>query len=131
MWATCGVVRDGPGLERGAREVEAIAESGADIDVSPNEEGWADLGHLFDLRAALTAARLTLMGADARRESRGAHQRSDHPQTEPAMRVVFEARCGSAGDVERTAVEPPTLPSHLRGAQQTPAPELTGSRLLE
>jgi succinate dehydrogenase / fumarate reductase flavoprotein subunit len=131
MWATCGVVRDGPGLERGASEVDAIAESAADIDVSPNEEGWADLGHLFDLRAAVTAARLTLMGADARRESRGAHQRSDHPQTEPTMRVAFEARRGSTGDVQRAAVEPPAVPPHLQGERKTPAPEVTGTRLLE
>jgi succinate dehydrogenase / fumarate reductase, flavoprotein subunit len=130
MWKTCGVVRDEPGLERGAAGLNAIADSAGDIDVSPNEEGWADLGHLFDLRAALTAARLTLTGARARRESRGAHQRSDHPQTEAAMRIVFEARRGSAGD-EWKSVESPTPPTRLRSAQQTPAPELTGSRLLE
>ena len=130
MWTTCGVVRNEPGLERGAAGLNAIADSAGDIDVSPNEEGWADLGHLFDLRAALTAARLTLTGARARRESRGAHQRSDHPQTEAAMRIVFEARRGSAGD-EWTSAESPTPPTRLRSAQQTPAPELTGSRLLE
>ena len=130
MWTTCGVVRDEPGLERGAAGLNAIADSAGDIDVSPNEEGWADLGHLFDLRAALTAARLTLTGARARRESRGAHQRSDHPQTEAAMRIVFEARRGSAGDEWKSA-ESPTPPTRLRSAQQTPAPELTGSRLLE
>ena len=130
MWTTCGVVRDEPGLERGAAGLNAIADSAGDIDVSPNEEGWADLGHLFDLRAALTAARLTLTGARARHESRGAHQRSDHPQTEAAMRIVFEARRGSAGDEWKSA-ESPTPPMRLRSAQQTPAPELTGSRLLE
>jgi succinate dehydrogenase / fumarate reductase flavoprotein subunit len=131
MWETCGVVRDAGGLERGTRALDGIADSVADIDVSPNEEGWADLGHLFDLRAGLIAASVTLAGAHGRRESRGAHQRSDFPRTDAAMRVAFETRRGDFGDVQPNAVRLPAVPSRLREVLDVPTPDLKESRLLE
>ncbi len=131
MWETCGVVRTEDGLERGTRALDGIADGAAGIDVSPNEEGWADLGHLFDLRAALLVARFTLLGAHARRESRGAHQRADHPRIDPAMRVSFEVRQGSFRRIERRTVAATEVPARLRGATELPVPEPVGGRLLE
>ena len=45
-----------------------------------------DLARLdwFDLRQMLLVARLVVEAARARRESRGAHQREDHPGLDPA-----------------------------------------------
>ena len=131
MWERCGVLRDAAGLERGLEELEAIADGVADVDVSPNEEGWTDLGHLFDLRAAITTASLTFRGALARKESRGAHQRSDRPLLDPSLRVAFEARRGSDGAVIETAAPLPDVPERLRAPLDAPSPELTGDRLLE
>jgi succinate dehydrogenase / fumarate reductase, flavoprotein subunit len=131
MWERCGVVRDAAGLQRGIEELEVIADTATAVDVSPNEEGWADLGHLFDLRAAITTARLTLRGALAREESRGAHQRSDHPAPDPSLRVAFEARRGPEGEVVETRAALPDVPAHLRSALDAPSPELAGERLLE
>jgi succinate dehydrogenase / fumarate reductase flavoprotein subunit len=131
MWRSCGVVRDADGLEWGLAEVDAIAEAAGEVDVSPNEEGWADLGHLFDLRAALLTARATLLGARAREESRGAHRRADFPGLDSKLRVAFEIHRDDAGDPRLAAVRPPDVPERLQPALDAPAPQVTARRLLE
>jgi succinate dehydrogenase / fumarate reductase, flavoprotein subunit len=131
MWRSCGVVRDADRLERGLGEVDAIGEAAREADVSPNEEGWADLGHLFDLRAALLTARATLLGARTRQESRGAHRRADFPGLDPKLRVAFEIHRGDAGDPRLAAVGTPEVPERMRAALDAPSPEVTAGRLLE
>jgi succinate dehydrogenase / fumarate reductase flavoprotein subunit len=111
--------------------LDGVSEAAHDVDVSPNEEGWADLGHLFDLRAALLTARTTLLGARARRESRGAHRRSDFPNVDSNLRLAFEASRGDTGGPTLTGVPIPEVPNHLRPALETPPAELSGARLLE
>jgi succinate dehydrogenase / fumarate reductase flavoprotein subunit len=131
MWQHCGVVRDADGLESGLAELDSIAASAQKVDVSPNQEGWADLGHLFDLRAALLTARATLLGAIAREESRGAHCRTDFPDLDPKLRLAFEACRDDAGDPRLSAARLPDVPERLRRALDAPAPKLSGARLLE
>jgi succinate dehydrogenase / fumarate reductase, flavoprotein subunit len=131
MWGQCGVVRDAHGLERGLAKLDEIAESAKNIDVSPNEEGWADLGHLFDLRAALLTARATLLGARAREESRGAHRRTDFPDPDPELRLRIEVRRDDADDPIVAEARIPDVPQRLRAALDAPASELSGARLLE
>jgi succinate dehydrogenase / fumarate reductase flavoprotein subunit len=131
MWQSCGVVRDAEGLERGLAELDAVADAARNVDVSPNEEGWVDLGHLFDLRSALLTARATLLGARAREESRGAHRRADFPDVDPALRLALEVRRDDAGGPTLTAVPLPDVPKRRRPVLQAPAPELSGARLLE
>jgi succinate dehydrogenase / fumarate reductase flavoprotein subunit len=92
MWEDCGVVRDAAGLERGLARVTELREASTRIDVLPSEEGWAELAHALDLRAGLLTAEATLRGAIARRESRGAHFRSDFPEGDPSLRVNFYTR---------------------------------------
>jgi len=89
MWEHCGVVRDDNGLRQGMSELEAIREAADDVDVRPGAEGWTDLALVLDLRAGLTAAHATLLGAIERRESRGAHSRTDFPHLDPALQVNF------------------------------------------
>jgi succinate dehydrogenase / fumarate reductase flavoprotein subunit len=131
MWRFCGVVRDAEGLDRGLAELDGISEAAQDVDVSPNAEGWADLGHLFDLRAALLTARATLLGAQARRESRGAHRRSDFPNVDANLRLAFEVAAEDAGRPRLTATPLPDVPASLRPALEAPTAELSGARLLE
>jgi succinate dehydrogenase / fumarate reductase flavoprotein subunit len=131
MWGQCGVVRDAHGLERGLAKLDEIAESAKNIDVSPNEEGWADLGHLFDLRAALLTARATLLGARAREESRGAHRRTDFPDPDPELRLRIEVRRDDADDPIVAEARIPEVRQRLRAALDAPASELSGARLLE
>jgi succinate dehydrogenase / fumarate reductase flavoprotein subunit len=92
MWEECGVVRDGPSLSRGLRRLAAIRTRLGDIDVRPSEEGWSDLAHALDLRAALSVGEATFMGAIVRRETRGCHNRADFPATDPALECNFRMR---------------------------------------
>jgi succinate dehydrogenase/fumarate reductase flavoprotein subunit len=53
----------------------------------PRDKGGFALGvqEWFDLRAALLAAEAVTLCALSRTESRGAHQREDRPETDPAQ----------------------------------------------
>jgi len=89
MWEHCGVVRDEAGLKKGLRKLAGIREAAKGVDVRPTSEGFGDLAHALDLRAALVAAEATLLGAIERRETRGAHNRSDYPGLDPNLKVNF------------------------------------------
>ena len=60
------------------------------MDVRPDSEGYEDLMLAFDLEGSLMSAEATLWGAKERRESRGAHQRSDFKEISPDYQVNFE-----------------------------------------
>jgi succinate dehydrogenase flavoprotein subunit len=132
MWKRCGVVRDEAGLRRGLSELRDIAAAVGSVDISPNEEGWDDLGHLFDLRASLAAAEVTLLGAIERKETRGAHNRADFLRLDDELRVSFRERRGGGGRFRIDAVPVPPVPDHLRAWVDRAAElEVAGDRLLE
>jgi succinate dehydrogenase / fumarate reductase flavoprotein subunit len=81
MTEHAGVVRDEAGLLAGIAELDAIEARFGSLGVHP------DLAHAFDLKAAAIAARATLQAALERRETRGAHNRSDYPELDPALQV--------------------------------------------
>lgn len=87
MTSYAGVVRNESGLLTGLDELGEIETRFADIGVHPDVAGFQDLAHYFDLRAAAIAARATLRAALERRETRGAHNRSDHPELDPQLTV--------------------------------------------
>ncbi|MCS5734484.1 L-aspartate oxidase [Herbiconiux daphne] len=87
MTEFAGVVRDEDGLTRGLAELDAIEARMADIGVHPDVAGYHDLAHAFDLKSAALAARATLEAALERRETRGAHNRSDYPEIDPELQV--------------------------------------------
>ena len=130
MWHHCGVVRNEDGLNQALAEIADIERQLPDIDVRPTSEGYGDLAHALDLSASLMAARATVRGALKRRETRGAHVRSDHRELDPDLRVNFEISLSDEG----MAVAPahvPDVPRELRGlVEQADEIELEG-RLLE
>ncbi len=81
MWENCGVVRDENKLMEGLKKVERLKESAKSLDVRPDSEGYEDLMLAFDLEGAIMSAEATILGAKARKESRGSHQRSDYSKT--------------------------------------------------
>jgi succinate dehydrogenase / fumarate reductase flavoprotein subunit len=105
-----GVVRSEEGLARGLERLDEVAARAEGLEVRPDIAGFDDLVHAFDLRAMLLAGRATLVGALERRETRGAHNRADFPEQDPALQVnlVLDA------DLR---VEPVPVPA--------PAPEVT------
>ena len=131
MWETCGVVRDQVGLQHGLDRVAELEELAGDVDVRPSSEGYADLAHALDLRASLMVAEATLLGALARRESRGAHQRRDFPQPDDDLRVNFRTRLEGTSRLTVTAQPVPPVPPEL--ASWTQSDEVLGvaGRLLE
>jgi succinate dehydrogenase / fumarate reductase flavoprotein subunit len=82
-----GVVRDENGLNQGLAELDAVEARLPDLAVHPDIAGFDDLAHALDLKGSLIAARATLESALARRETRGAHNRSDYPNLDPALKV--------------------------------------------
>lgn len=104
MTEHAGVVRDEQGLREGLAELDAIEARMADVGIHPDIAGFQDLAHAFDLKASAIAARATLEAALERRETRGCHNRSDYPATDPAMQVnlVWSPRTG----VTREAIAP-------------------------
>jgi succinate dehydrogenase / fumarate reductase flavoprotein subunit len=83
----CGVVRSERGLLEGLRGLGEIRERTRALEVRPDIAGYADLAHAFDLYGSLLAARATLECALARRETRGAHNRADFTDQDPALGV--------------------------------------------
>ncbi|WP_420112402.1 L-aspartate oxidase [Pseudactinotalea sp.] len=87
MTERAGVVRDEQGLAAGLEELDEIDARMTRIGVHPDSAGYGDLAHAFDLKGSALAARATLDAARERRESRGCHNRSDHPEMDPTMQV--------------------------------------------
>ena len=131
MWETCGVVRDRVGVQDGLDRVAELQELARDVDVRPSSEGYADLAHALDLRASLMAAEATLLGALARRESRGAHQRRDFPQLDPDLRVNFRTRLEGTSHLTVTAQPVPPVPPELASWTQSDEVLDVAGRLLE
>ncbi|MDQ3672646.1 MAG: FAD-binding protein, partial [Actinomycetota bacterium] len=87
MSECCGVVRSDDGLREGLTRLEEVTVRAEHLEVRPDIAGYADLAHAFDLRGSLLAARATLDCALERRETRGAHNRSDCPGEDPKLQV--------------------------------------------
>ena len=92
-----GVVRSGDQMARGLAELAELEESFTGC-------GAGGSGHLWwETRHMLSAARLLLSAAHARRESRGAHYRSDFPVADEAnWRGSLLLRRGSSGEAVMT-----------------------------
>lgn len=87
MTEHAGVVRNEEGLQAGLTRLDAVEARLPDLAVHPDIAGFDDLAHALDLKGSLVAARATLESALARRETRGAHNRSDYPQLDPELKV--------------------------------------------
>lgn len=82
-----GVIRSEEGLTLGLAKLEAVEARLPDLAVHPDIAGFDDLAHALDLMGSLIAARATIESALVRRETRGAHNRSDFPEADSALKV--------------------------------------------
>ena len=89
MWENCGVVRNIDKLTSGLNEISTLKELVTKLDVRPDSEGYQDLMLAFDLEGSIMSAEATILGAMQRKESRGAHQRSDHTAMKDSFNVNF------------------------------------------
>ncbi len=83
MWKYCGVIKNETLLLEGLSKIESIKTKFSDIDVRIDEYNCEDLALIFDLQSSLFSAKATIVSALQRKESRGAHQRSDFPKLDP------------------------------------------------
>jgi succinate dehydrogenase / fumarate reductase, flavoprotein subunit len=131
MWEGCGVVRAEEGLREALTKLDEIKKAAGDVDVRPDSEGYGDLAHALDLRASLVTAEASLLGATQRRESRGAHQRSDHPHLDPSMKMNLVISKNPDGRLHVSREPVPPVPDYLRAwAEGDDEVEVAG-RLLE
>lgn len=100
MWDDVALERHAEGLERALQQLHELQAESLDM---PWEVAACETSNL------LTAARCVTTAAWWRQESRGAHFRSDFPQTDGlhGERAVYFYRPGLDGDLE--AVAPPAL----------------------
>jgi succinate dehydrogenase / fumarate reductase flavoprotein subunit len=127
MSECAGVVRSEEGLTEGLERLHDVADRIGAMEVRPDIAGFDDLAHAFDLMGSVLAARATLECALERRETRGAHNRSDFPQQDPELTVNLLWR--HSEPVVREAVGEPSaeVAALLEGRDEM---SLTG-RLLE
>ncbi|MDX6688756.1 MAG: succinate dehydrogenase / fumarate reductase, flavoprotein subunit [Solirubrobacteraceae bacterium] len=127
MWEHCAVIRSDHGLRTALSKLDEIEARTARIEVHPDIAGFEDLARAFHLRSAIASARATVACARERRETRGAHNRSDFPDLDPAFQVNLTYSADGEITHEPVGATPEAIREH---AQDRPDLESAG-RLLE
>ncbi|NUC73123.1 FAD-binding protein [Haloterrigena sp. SYSU A558-1] len=110
LWDRAGILRDEAGLRAGLEELEALRDRTGELRV---EGGLTSRSFEFavDLSFSLTVAEAMLRAALARTESRGAHYRTDYPETDPDWRVNLLVSADEGGlEIDRRGVAEPSDP---------------------
>jgi succinate dehydrogenase / fumarate reductase flavoprotein subunit len=85
MQKHCAVFRDGPLLKEGVKQIGEIWKASDDIGVTDRSLIWnSDLVETLEYDNLISQAAVTVVGAENRKESRGAHAREDFPNRDDA-----------------------------------------------
>ncbi len=112
------IVRDGPGLEAGLEKIQEMAARVAACGTGGSKSlafnpGWHTAG---DLRSMLVNGEALLRSAIERKESRGAHARSDYPKTEDDLTSVNFVAQKTPDGMRVKAERQPPMPDYLAEA---------------
>ena len=77
MWKYCGVIRDEENLQNGMEKLNELEKLLPNIDIRLGDNNQKDLINKLDLQSSVITAKATIFSSLERKESRGAHQRSD------------------------------------------------------
>lgn len=110
-----GIIRREEDLASAIEEIDRLAARGARTAVRGNREynpGWHTA---LDLHNLLTVSGMIARSALARRESRGAHTRDDHPDKDPewgGVNLVIRKAADGSMEIRREPIPP--IPDGLR-----------------
>ena len=110
LWERTGILRDAAGLEDGLERLDTVRTRASDLDVGDRCSRSYEFA--LNLGFALTVADGILRSARERTESRGAHFRTDYPDTETTWRRNVL--------VQRDAVGSPHLSTEPVGTPSDP-----------
>jgi succinate dehydrogenase / fumarate reductase flavoprotein subunit len=102
MWRHAGLLRDGESLSAGLDGLKAVRQKAGDMRVGPLTD--RSFERAIDIGFMLTAAEAVLRGARERTESRGAHHRTDYPETDEAWQRNVRYRRADLGGMTTDTV---------------------------
>lgn len=117
MWKHVGIVRSEDGLRAGLDEVERISRDARKVEAVGSRaynQSWLDSLQLWDM---LLGCEAVIRSALERKESRGAHTRSDYPRKEDRwlVNIVTFSKGGKMTHEFRPVPEmPPQLSAQIR-----------------
>jgi fumarate reductase (CoM/CoB) subunit A len=102
MWKNVAIIRDEDGLKTAIAKIKELKEMLGDLKVFNIGAYNKDLQDALEVMNMLEVAQLTAESALIREESRGAHYRSDYPETrEEWKKSIVLNRNGKLGFLER------------------------------
>jgi len=114
MQSHCGVFRTGPLLREGIALIRQIAERAARVSIDDHSKVFNTARvEALELANLVETATATVVSAEARTESRGAHARDDFAQRDDAnwMRHTLWYRDGDRLDYKPVNLKPVSVPT--------------------
>lgn len=119
MWEHCGVVRNEEQLKQGLSKLDELENAAKDLDVRPDSEGFEDLMLAFDLDGSILSAKATILCAIERKESRGAHQRTDFVELDDKFNLNFICKLNNNNQLEISKKELEPVSPELKKVIET------------